>query len=332
MIILGFFTIKNKPKKISIMSFLGRAPKCSSRAVLRRCCAPSRVVVPTKQTQVQATTQAHDGGRVDKDHTSVSVLKEFRRRDTDQDGFLTLEEYSVGRARGRPRTQDTRRMDKTIFDKYDADGDNLLSPSEYSRLDDEIGNGGLVLLGLAFASVDEDGDGIISGIEFFRALRGIFVNVSVDLLNRLDVDDDDMLSLRDFQRGSSFNVVSIDPDGDGRVQLDDFLDAVFVGGLVDERRDLLRMFNEQRDRDNTVSISQATAMLEIVGQRISRDSTGRFTAAFDIDRDGLVAADEFLNADTDGDMRVSANEYGSYLYANYRARNPFLVVADAAPQ
>jgi Ca2+-binding EF-hand superfamily protein len=303
------------------MSFLGRTPKCGSRGTVQRCC-PSGT---------SATTQS------------------FRDRDTDGDGFLTLEEYGFGRARGRERNDDTRRLDKAIFDAYDADGDGLLSLAEYTKLSTEVNGDGFILSKLIFDSADADGNKSLTEGEYDAARRSVFEDSSAFPFAFFDTDGNGSLTLREFNRAIFPVPLSVQGDVNGSLGLvtsDDFLDAVSSSNVVSDFREAAALFRNAQSfpLGVTATVSKDEAA-QLWTAAVRSSFLARLGPAVDADGDGFVSAEEAAAAffppdlppqviselaatfvretDTDGDMRVSIDEAVAKLVTEAANPNPF---------
>jgi Ca2+-binding EF-hand superfamily protein len=274
------------------MSFLGRTPKCGSRGTVQRCC-PSG---------------------------TSEITQSFRARDADGDGFLTLEEYSVGRARGRERNDDTRRLDKAIFDAYDADGDGRLSLAEYTKLFTEVNGDVFISSKLIFESADADGDGMLNEAEHDAAIRSRF-NEGLFPFDRIDTDVNGGITLLEFRR-AGFGV-PVDRDGDGRIDRDEFMANVII--TIGRSNEAAALFDAQTQADGTTTVSLDDAA-QLWATALSSSLRPNSDAA-DTDGDGLITKDEFIASnsdlppdvlreqttlffdfDTDGDMKVGFDE------------------------
>jgi Ca2+-binding EF-hand superfamily protein len=132
-------------------------------------------------------------------HDRPPLAEQFRVADTNADGFLSFAEFSampamVALAKLRPDGP------RQVFDKMDTDADSLLSLQEF----------------LAqppcpvqqppkdpFAAADTDGDGFLSFAEFSAIpamvdLAKILPTGPQQVFDRLDADDDNLLSAKEF--------------------------------------------------------------------------------------------------------------------------------------
>ena len=128
---------------------------------------------------------------------------------------LTLS-IALGAGAGLAQEDRDGRDPQGFFDRFDADGDGLVTAEEIEAARDA-----------RFAEIDADGDGSVSQEEFVAHAGARASDRAVRMFERLDADGDGMLS-RDAieaqgRRGPGERMISrLDSDGDGAVSAEEF--------------------------------------------------------------------------------------------------------------
>lgn len=207
---------------------------------------------------------------------------------------------------------------RTLFAKYDRDGDGLIQPAQCFQLLAELGAGlseeelrGVVArldidqsgfiefrefldwwqehgLRRAFAEIDTDGSGAIDASELAGMLYRlgiVLAEADVELaLQQMDKEEDGRITLPELMRWwNRFDIMSIfamyDADGSGRLSFDELADVVHDLGLKADRRDVKRALELlDRDRDEGISIDEFFPLWELLSNR-TRDRGSGASAA-----------------------------------------------------
>lgn len=159
-------------------------------------------------TMGQVNAQTNDHGRTFGDGTLPDFLEIY---DTDGDGVLSEEE--------RQAMREARRDDRHqhFIDEWDTDGDGVLSEEEKEAAHIAIRERIIARRALRFDEADINGDGFLSPEEFkaipavARLLHEYPEKVRM-IFNRLDADDDGLISKEEFM--AHLHHRSPPPDGD----------------------------------------------------------------------------------------------------------------------
>jgi len=269
---------------------------------------PVAMNVPYGRLEDFRALDRNDDGVLTRNESRLST-SEFDRADVDNDGVLTLKEYS-------------NTTDNDQFDVLDRNNDGMVSRWEWNGNRDD------------FDRMDGNGDGVLSRSEFDRRSSGGFLGsilgrVEDVRFNDLDLNNDGVLTSSEW-RGSMSEFDRLDRNNDGVVSFREYWDR----GQADDDYgwdDRLREFDGNRDgvltRSEWRGDAETFALLDtsrngrLESQEISNPSPLRERfRVLDGNRDGWISRQEWRGSqasfdffDRDRDRRLSDREYvGNY--------------------
>ena len=188
--------------------------------------------------------------------TGDELEEEFERKDENKDGKLSMEE-SVGQ-----RVGEFRIWGRRNFFRFDADGDDFLTPEELGRR----GEGAVLPADRQFKMCDDNDDGVLSEEEFLRGQVGHeWYDWAKKMFHRLDFDQNGLLNSKEFlltpwlKPDPETLFRGLDTDGDGKLTLKE------LGRLMNPQQatDAWRSFDRyDMDHDGSLSLAEYTAQAE----------------------------------------------------------------------
>ena len=255
-----------------------------------------------------------DGALSRAEFDGIQRTSEFASMDTDGDGRLTVGEFSAPARTPKDRTWREKR-----HHERNTDGDRCVSRREFLT-EREFA---------IFWELDQNADDTVSLAEFKSSKRfSRLADVAELTFRAFDLDHNGTIEINEYEmRTNGARLIELDRDGDGQLGFEEFAGAYSGPYYAHKALEVV-----DKDSDGIVTAAEFSERPEEKTLRSPAGALPRVEWAFgflDLDSDGAVARDEFLSdarksavgpglgglfdgADSDGDGRLTLNEFGSH--------------------
>jgi len=212
-------------------------------------------------------------------------LKEaFAVFDKDSGGSITYDELGLVLRSMLPRLKITDKELKAVLAKFDKNGDGEIDFDEFQAMmkaedskDSEVDE-----LKAAFQVFDKDGDGTITAQEIHTVMTALGEQLTMDTCRQM--------------------VASVDLDGNGSIDFDEFQAMMKAedskDSEVDELKAAFQVFD--KDGDGTITAQEIHTVMTALGEQLTMDTCRQMVASVDLDGNGSIDFAEFRQMMMDG--------------------------------